>query len=55
MNKDSRKILINIKKRLDEGEDICFLCFCRKSIKCHRGLLGKFYKNYGIEIIDTDL
>lgn len=53
-NKATRKILIELRDRVLSGEDICLLCFCRKANKCHRSLLGDMFKNYGIEIIDTD-
>ncbi len=53
-DKKARKILMEVRDRVLAGENICLLCFCRKSNKCHRGILGEIFKHCGLEVIDTD-
>jgi len=41
-------------KKIKQGEDIAFICFCtNKKKQCHRYLLSEVFKACGIKIIDV--
>jgi len=47
-----KPVLDKIYRHLNEGEDIALVCYCGFSSCCHRGILGDYFKELNIEIID---
>lgn len=43
--------LNTIYNHLKLGEDIALICYCTDDRYCHRGILGEYYKDLGIEVI----
>jgi uncharacterized protein YeaO (DUF488 family) len=54
LNPKCKDMLDKIMKRLKNGEDIMLICYCDKSKFCHRGILGEYFINEGVEVINLD-
>jgi len=46
---DALNIIYN---HLQIGEDIALICYCKDVRYCHRGILGEYFKEFGIEVIE---
>lgn len=44
-------VLDKIEASLNIGESFAFICYCPNADRCHRGLLGDYYKEMGFEIV----
>lgn len=36
---------------LDSGKDVALICFCKSSDRCHRGIIGDWFKKKGYNVV----
>lgn len=52
INSNARAIatLNYIESKLNEGINVCLVCFCEDVSKCHRGIVGRWYELKGFNV-----
>lgn len=48
---DMQRYIKRVCKRLDEGKNIIMCCYCKNIDKCHRKILGEYFRQLGYEVI----
>jgi uncharacterized protein YeaO (DUF488 family) len=49
-----KPILEKIRNHINNGENIALICYCGSADHCHRGILGNYFKEIGIDVVDLN-
>lgn len=50
-NPNAIKSLLEIELMLKNGQNVCLVCFCESHTKCHRGIIGDWFKRKDYEVL----
>lgn len=46
-----RAMLFDMRQLLDLGKNICLICYCEETARCHRRIVGNWFADLGYEVI----